>query len=259
MIDGIRHNIPFLPALMQHRAGRRESCRPASSPRNFPTAFTGARRTGRRRRVSPRSRPRSITCSASASAASPASAPARPVTRERRRVVRLGDSEIVLDVTREGDGDRGPLRRRDGKQAARARVALEARRAAVVGHGRRPSDLRAGAAGAQRLRALPIAASRRAPTSITEREAAAARLMPAKKPPTAARRCAVRCRGWWSRSRWPRGRRSRPARRCGGRGDEDGERAARRTRRRGQAIHAQAGRQPRGRCGDHGVRVTNLP
>ena len=38
VIDGIRHNIPFLSALMQHRAGARAGSRPASSPRSSPTA-----------------------------------------------------------------------------------------------------------------------------------------------------------------------------------------------------------------------------
>ena len=37
-IDGIRHNIPFLSALMQHPRWRDGGCRPASSPRNSRTA-----------------------------------------------------------------------------------------------------------------------------------------------------------------------------------------------------------------------------
>ena len=41
-----------------------------------------------------------------------------------------------------------------------------------------------------------------------------------------------------------------------GRGDEDGKRAARRARRYGEEAARQGGRQPRGRCGDHGVCVS---
>ena len=43
----------------------------------------------------------------------------------------------------------------------------------------------------------------------------------------------------------------------GGRGHEDGERAARRARRRGEADPRPAGRQPRGRCGDPGIRLSD--
>jgi propionyl-CoA carboxylase alpha chain len=38
VIDGIRHNIPFLSALMQHPRWRPAASRPASSPRSFPKA-----------------------------------------------------------------------------------------------------------------------------------------------------------------------------------------------------------------------------
>ena len=38
------------------------------------------------------------------------------MTRERRRVVRLGDAEIALDIDREDDGARGALCDGDGKR-----------------------------------------------------------------------------------------------------------------------------------------------
>ena len=72
VIDGIRHNIPFLAALMQHPRWRAASSRPASSPRNSRTASIRSRRPARRRRRWRRSRPPSTTCSANASGASPA-------------------------------------------------------------------------------------------------------------------------------------------------------------------------------------------
>ena len=43
-VDGIRHNIPFLSALMAIRAGARASCRPALSPRSFRRDFRRALR-----------------------------------------------------------------------------------------------------------------------------------------------------------------------------------------------------------------------
>ena len=71
-IEGIRHNIPFLAAIMQHPRWRAGQSRPASSPRNFPAASSARRRPAPWRARSPRSPPPSITCWASASAASPA-------------------------------------------------------------------------------------------------------------------------------------------------------------------------------------------
>jgi hypothetical protein len=43
---------------------------------------------------------------------------------------------------------------------------------------------------------------------------------------------------------------------CGGRGDEDGERAARRARRHGQEDQRERGRLARRRRGDHGIQLT---
>ena len=73
VIDGIRHNIPFLSALMQHRAlaggPALDRLHRRGVSRRLPSA---SRRRARWPRRSPRSPPRSITCWASASAASPA-------------------------------------------------------------------------------------------------------------------------------------------------------------------------------------------
>ena len=107
--------------------------------------------------------------------------PGASVTRERRRVVRLGEREIALDIGRDGDAlavrfvggngaDAQSCWRRTGGRASRCgRARSTARR----------SRCRCGRCSTASI--SPIAASRRAPMSITEREAAAARLMPVKK------------------------------------------------------------------------------
>ena len=72
-IDGIRHNIPFLSALMQHPRWREGKLSTGFIAEEFPKGFA-ARRAGRRGGAAPRGgrRPRSITCSASASGRFPA-------------------------------------------------------------------------------------------------------------------------------------------------------------------------------------------
>ncbi|MDQ8726363.1 acetyl/propionyl/methylcrotonyl-CoA carboxylase subunit alpha [Bradyrhizobium sp. LHD-71] len=103
-IDGIRHNVPFLSAVMQHprwKEGRLSTGFIAEEfPRGFaPRAAEGevARRIAavaaaidhvigeRKRRIS-------------------GQMIGRPVTREQRRAVWLGRAEIPLEVSREGDG-----------------------------------------------------------------------------------------------------------------------------------------------------------
>ncbi len=72
-IDGVRHNIPFLPHSCSTRAGKQASSRPRFWLRSFPTAFPPFPRTARSRACSPRSRPPSITSWAKGSAGFPAS------------------------------------------------------------------------------------------------------------------------------------------------------------------------------------------
>ena len=72
-IDGIRHNIPFLAALMAHDALAGGQALDRLHRRGVSGRLPARRAAGRESRErSPRSRPRSITCWASASAASPA-------------------------------------------------------------------------------------------------------------------------------------------------------------------------------------------
>ena len=70
-IEGIRHNIPFLAAIMQHPRWRAGKLRPASSPRNFRAVSSARRRPAPWRAPSPASRPPSTMCWASASAKFP--------------------------------------------------------------------------------------------------------------------------------------------------------------------------------------------
>ena len=104
VIDGIRHNIPFLSALMQHerwQAGRLSTGFIAEEyPEGFhPVTAAGAMAESiaavaaaidhvhgeRKRRIS-------------------GQMTGRAVTRERRRVIRLGDLWLSLDVAREAEG-----------------------------------------------------------------------------------------------------------------------------------------------------------
>jgi propionyl-CoA carboxylase alpha chain len=104
VVDGIRHNIPFLSALMAHprwHAGRLST---GFIAEEFPGGFHGVAAEGevaetvaavaaaidhalgeRKRRISGQLN-------------------GREVTRERRRLVWLGDYEITLDVAREAEG-----------------------------------------------------------------------------------------------------------------------------------------------------------
>ena len=73
-IEGIRHNIPFLAAIMQHPRWRAGKLSHRLHRRGISAAVSsGCRRPARWRTPSPPSPPRSTTCSASASAKSPAS------------------------------------------------------------------------------------------------------------------------------------------------------------------------------------------
>ena len=72
-IEGVRHNIPFLSALMQHERWQSgNTFDRLHSRRSFRTAFARSRRTAEAARVLAAVAAASIMCSASASAASPA-------------------------------------------------------------------------------------------------------------------------------------------------------------------------------------------
>jgi len=102
-IEGIRHNIPFLAALMQHKRWREGALSTAFIAEEYPQGFRPLVPEGdtaqvvaavaaaidqvlgeRKRRIS-------------------GQRPGQAVVRERKRVVRLGDREIALDIARDGD------------------------------------------------------------------------------------------------------------------------------------------------------------
>ena len=101
-IDGIRHNIPFLSELMQHPRWRDGALSTGFIAEEFPEGFKHAAPTGARAR----------TMAAVAAAVDlvlgerkrriSGQVPSRPVMRERRRSVWLGETQIELAVLREG-------------------------------------------------------------------------------------------------------------------------------------------------------------
>ena len=101
VIDGIRHNVPFLAALMAHPGGRPANSPPALLPKNFLVVFIRKCRKAKRERYLRASPRQSTTFWASASGAFPGSWLDRSVTRESRRAVWLGDREVKLEVKRE--------------------------------------------------------------------------------------------------------------------------------------------------------------
>ncbi len=112
VIDGIRHNIPFLAALMQHQRWQDGKLSTGFIAEEYPEGFHPVSPEGataetigavaaaidhvlgeRKRRIS-------------------GQMTGREVTRERRRSVRLGDLWLTLDVSRETAGHRRAVRRR---------------------------------------------------------------------------------------------------------------------------------------------------
>ncbi len=101
-LDGIRHNIPFLAALMSHKRWQAGDLSTGFIAEEFPGGFQHTEPQGEMARTLAAvaasidhvlgERKRRISGQASG----------RVVTRERRRVVRLGESEISLDITRTG-------------------------------------------------------------------------------------------------------------------------------------------------------------
>jgi propionyl-CoA carboxylase alpha chain len=104
VVDGIRHNIPFLAALMAHPRWQAGKLSTSFIAEEFPDGFHGVAAKGeaaetlaavaaaidhvlgeRKRRISGQ-----LT--------------GRQVTRERRRLVVLGDKELMLDIGREANG-----------------------------------------------------------------------------------------------------------------------------------------------------------
>jgi propionyl-CoA carboxylase alpha subunit len=208
-IDGIRHNIAFLSALMQHRRFKAGKLSTAFLAEEFPDGFHAVAPQGETARVLAAvaaaidhvlgERKRRIS----------GQRPGSAVTREQRRAVRIGDSEIALEIKRADPR----LARDRPSQAAKAaadaggdtfvvRFAGERKRPRLLRSAWRPGDpIWSGT-----IDDRPIWVEVRPALNgfdlshrgvetrayvYTEREAAAARLMPAKKAADSGK--AVRC------------------------------------------------------------------
>jgi len=179
-IEGIRHNIPFLTALMQHKRWQAGKLSTAFLAEEFPDGF--------HRQVPDPETARVLAAVAAAvdhvlgerKRRISGQAAGRVVTRERLRAVRLGDSEIALDVTRE---DEAIVVRFVGTNGKKPRL--------LVSRWKPGDPLWSGTIDGRPIsvHVRPIMngfelAHRGVETRAyvyTEREAAAARLMPAKK------------------------------------------------------------------------------
>ncbi len=189
VIDGIRHNIPFLSALMSHPRWRQGRLSTGFIAEEYPDGFHATAPTAevaetiaavavaidhvlgeRKRRIS-------------------GQMIGRAVTRERRRAVRLDDRELIVDVGREAAGI--AVHFVDGKgNVGPARVLVsDWKPGEPVWSG--TCD---GRAVAVQVRPIPNGfrlAHRGVASTVyvyTEREAAAARRMPPRKPPDTGKR-----------------------------------------------------------------------
>jgi propionyl-CoA carboxylase alpha chain len=223
-IDGVRHNIPFLSALMQHPRWKAGKLSTAFLAEEFPHGFSAVAPQGKVARVLAAvaaaidhvlgERKRRIS----------GQQQGRTVTRERRRAVRLGESEIRLDIARAAGaaGSQGYGSKVRGPKAVQANAAaLEVR---FIGEGVGKTEARSERERTGKSHVLqsawkpgdpvwsgsmdgrPISVQVRPVLNgfdlshhgvetrayvYTEREAAAARLMPAKKVVDSGK--AVRC------------------------------------------------------------------
>jgi len=191
-VEGFRHNIPFLAALMQHKRWQAGKLSTAFLAEEFPAGFHSI--------VPDQATARVLAAVAAAidhvlgerKRRISGQRPGAAVTREQRRAVRLGESEIALDIMREGDA-----------LAVRFEAAGKGRRSAhVLASAWKPGDpVWSGTIDDRRIavQVRPVLngfdlTHRGVETRAyvyTEREAAAARLMPPKKVADSGK--AVRC------------------------------------------------------------------
>jgi propionyl-CoA carboxylase alpha chain len=198
-IEGFRHNISFLSALMQHERWQAGRLSTAFLAEEFPKGFQPLAPAGETARVLAAvaaaidhvlgERKRRIS----------GQRPGRAVTREHERTVRLGDSEILLDIVR--DGDTLAVRFLDD-DAGKKRQAPKAQKAHVLASPWKPGEaLWTGTFDGRSISVQVRPAlngfdlSHRGVETrayvYTQREAAAARLMPVKKVADSGK--AVRC------------------------------------------------------------------
>ena len=104
VVDGIRHNIPFLSAVMAHprwQAGRLST---GFIAEEYPDGFHPAPAEGDTARALAAVAAAIDHVSGERKRRISGQLAGREVTRERRRLVRLGDTELTLDIGRETDG-----------------------------------------------------------------------------------------------------------------------------------------------------------
>ena len=256
VVDGIEHNIPFLSALMQHPRWREGNLSTGFIAEEYPDGFAP---------IAPGDADKAVLAAVATAVEllrrdrlDRLSGRLAPHSGHVKRdwVVKLGD-DYIDDVDRRGHdlrADRGRSRHR-WRQAAHRHIGLAAGRPGLARHGRQAGGFGADPAGderhAHRLEGHVGGGARHAAAHGRTRKAdagkAAARYVEDAALPDAGA-----------------GRLGRGRRRAGGeggrdagrrRGDEDGECAARRTRPDGRQDQRQAGRQPGGRCGHHGIRL----
>jgi propionyl-CoA carboxylase alpha subunit len=180
-ITGIRHNIPFLAALMQHPRWRKGKLSTGFIAEEFPGGFAPIPAEGERAQVIAAVAAAIDLVQGERKRRISGQLTGRAVTREGRRAVWLDKTEVALDVAREGEGVAVRFVA-DGRKVGAARLLISAWK---------PGDpvwsgTIDGAPVAVQVR--PVASGFmlshhgvEAKTFIyTEREAAAARLMPVK-------------------------------------------------------------------------------
>ena len=184
VVDGIRHNIPFLSALMAHPRWKSGKLSTGFIAEEFPDGFHA---------IAPKGAI-AVTIAAVAAAIDhvlgerkrqiSGQLTGRAVTRERRRTVRLGDQEVQLDIAREADGIAVQFVDDKGNSGSARTLVSSWKPGDPVWSGMIGGD-----AVAVQVRSLPngfLLAHHGVEAKayvFTETEAAAARLMPVKKPP----------------------------------------------------------------------------
>ncbi len=255
VIDGIRHNIPFLSALMAHPRWRAGKLSTGFIAEEFPDGFHPHAPDGLRATVIAAVAAAIDTVLGERKRRISGQMNGRSVTRESLRAVWLGHT---------GAQSRGQAR---GRRHRGALWSANRRRHKLVSDWKPGEPLWVGTVDglsvavqvrtiAERLRARLSRRRGQGLSSIPRREAGYARLMPVEE--------SGRHRQAGTLSDAGAGRLHRGQGRPGGEGrrnrggggsDEDGKRAARRDRRHGEEDQRQARRQPGGRRGDPGVRV----
>ena len=256
-IDGIRHNIPFLSALMQSPRWQEGRLSTGFIAEEFPDGFAPTAPSGALgRRIAAVAaavdnvlgeRKRRISGQMSG----------RAVVRDRRRSVWLGGEEVKLAVARESRGVGVRFIDEAGEETAPHLLISTWKPGDPVWHG--TVDGEPVAVQVRAIRNGFLLAHRGIETTAfvyTESESAASRLMPVKVATDTGKKLLCPMPGLVvsiAVDAGAGGQGGGDARRR--RSDEDGERAARRARRHRQSGVRQEGRQPRRRRGDFGVCV----